>query len=166
MPAQETPFEIAIVGGGITGLTLAIGLLQRNIKFKIYERTRSFREIGAGIGFTPNAERAMKRLDPRIHAAFRKGATQNTEDWFNYVDGYNWKESEPEREETILRLYLGERGFEGCRRPDFLEELVSYIPEENIEFGKEIVAVADRGDDEKTLLSFRDGTSAEADVGK
>ncbi|GME66424.1 MFS general substrate transporter [Neofusicoccum parvum] len=166
MPQHEGPVTVAIVGGGITGLTLAIGLLRRNVNFTIYERARSFREIGAGIGFTPNAERAMKTLDPRIHAAFRKVATQNTEDWFNYVDGYNWDRANPDdtHEETILRLYLGERGFEGCRRPDFLEELVCLVPEEKVEFEKELVSVLEGGDNQKTVLLFRDGTSAEADV--
>ncbi|EOD53020.1 putative salicylate 1-monooxygenase protein [Neofusicoccum parvum UCRNP2] len=166
MPQHEGPVTVAIVGGGITGLTLAIGLLRRNVNFTIYERARSFREIGAGIGFTPNAERAMKTLDPRIHAAFRKVATQNIEDWFNYVDGYNWDRANPDdtHEETILRLYLGERGFEGCRRPDFLEELVCLVPEEKVEFEKELVSVLEGGDNQKTVLLFRDGTSAEADV--
>ena len=36
--SDDAPFEVAIVGGGIAGLTLAIGLLHRNIVFKIYER--------------------------------------------------------------------------------------------------------------------------------
>lgn len=166
MTAHEPPFEVAIIGGGITGLTLAIGLLRRKIPFKIYERATSFREIGAGIGFTPNAERAMKTLDPRIHAAFRTVAAQNDEDWFNYVDGYNWDVKDPDQEDTILRLYCGERGFEGCRRLDFLEELVKCVPEEFVEFEKDMVGVTERRNDEKILLSFRDGSTAEADVGE
>jgi len=87
--SDESQFEVAIIGGGITGLALAIGLLQRNIKFMIYERARTFREIGAGIGFNPNAERAMMALNPALHTAFRKVAAQNDEDYFYYVDGYN-----------------------------------------------------------------------------
>lgn len=34
---SSKPFNIAIVGGGISGLTLAIGLLERNIPITIYE---------------------------------------------------------------------------------------------------------------------------------
>lgn len=156
MSSHQSPFEVAIVGGGIAGLALAIGLLKRNVSFKIYERAHGFREVGAGIGFTPNAERAMNALDPAIHAAFRTVATQNNDDIFNYVDGSS--------EESILKLYLGERGFEGCRRPDFLEELVRHIPEDNVVFGKELVDVIDKGDGKKLQLVFRDGTSAEADT--
>jgi 2-polyprenyl-6-methoxyphenol hydroxylase-like FAD-dependent oxidoreductase len=35
--ATPKPFNIAIVGGGITGLTLAIALQQHNIPITIYE---------------------------------------------------------------------------------------------------------------------------------
>ena len=50
---EEQPLNVAIVGGGIAGLALAIGLLARDIQVRIYERASSFREIGAGIGFNP-----------------------------------------------------------------------------------------------------------------
>lgn len=164
--SEDAPFEVAIVGGGIAGLTLAIGLLRRNIPFKIYERAQGFREIGAGIGFTANAERAMLALDPRIHAGFRNLAFRNNEDNFYYVDGYHWDPSNPDHEETIFKMYLGERGFEGCRRPDFLEELVRHIPPQFVEFGKDFVSVKDDAEDSKCILSFRDGSTATADVGE
>lgn len=165
MSSQESSLEIAIVGGGIVGLSLALGLLRRDIKFKVYERARGFGEIGAGIGFTPNAERAMKKLDPRLHDAFRKVAARNSEDFFNYMDGYRWDKKDPNHEDTILRLYLGERGFEGCRRSDFLEDIVRHVPGEVVEFNREVVDVVERGENEKLRIIFRDGTSCEADVG-
>ncbi|KAL0253014.1 hypothetical protein SLS55_010685 [Diplodia seriata] len=164
MTSDEASFHVAIVGGGIVGLSMAVGLLRRNIEFTIFERAASFQELGAGIGFTRNAERAMQLLDPRIHAAFRTVAAQNTEDYFYYVDGFNWDRGNPEHEETILKLYLGERGFEGCRRSDFLKELVRHIPEEKVKFAKELMSAADMGDDGKVLLTFQDGTSADADI--
>ena len=165
MSSKESQFNVAIIGGGIVGLSLALGLLQHNIEFKVYERASHFGEIGAGIGFTPNAERAMKQLDPRLLDAFRKVAAKNSEDFFNYMDGSRWQEENPEHEDTILRLYLGERGFEGCRRSDFLEEIKQHIPSEVVEFDREVVDVVQRGDDRKLLIVFCDGTSAEADIG-
>jgi 2-polyprenyl-6-methoxyphenol hydroxylase-like FAD-dependent oxidoreductase len=163
---DEGRFEVAIIGGGITGLALAIGLLQRNIKFTVYERAHTFREIGAGIGFTPNAERAMTALNPALHAAFRKVAAQNDEDYFYYMDGYHYSKDNPSQEETILKLYLGERGFEGCRRHDFVAEMVKLIPSEYVKLDKDLVFAIENGDDERICLSFRDGSTARADVGK
>ncbi|XPS95368.1 hypothetical protein M3J09_004659 [Ascochyta lentis] len=163
--SDDSHLEVAIIGGGITGLALAIGLLQRNIKFRIYERAHTFREIGAGIAFTPNAERAMTALNPALHAAFRKVASQNEEDYFYYMDGYKYNEENPGHEETMLKLYLGERGFEGCRRPDFMAEMVKLIPAEYIELDKDLVSVSEEEEeDEKIRLSFRDCSTATADV--
>ncbi|KAJ4343983.1 hypothetical protein N0V95_006468 [Ascochyta clinopodiicola] len=156
--------QVAIIGGGITGLALAAGLLQRNIDFKIYERASAFREIGAGIAFTPNAERAMKLLNPAIHAAYRKVAVQNDEDYFYYMDGYNYSSERPEHEETMLKLYLGERGFEGCRRSDFMDEMVNLIPERDLQLNKDIVSVTEREDSGLIHLVFKDGSTATADV--
>lgn len=166
LEVSDEPFEVAIIGGGITGLVLAIGLLQRNIKFTIYERAPEFREIGAGIGFTPNAERAMTALNPALHNAFRKVAAQNDEDYFYYLDGNNHDGADPEHEETILKLYLGERGFEGCRRPDFMEEMLKLIPTEHIRLNKNLVSATEHESTGAINFVFKDGSTATADVGK
>ena len=155
--------DVAIVGGGITGVTLALGLLTRNIHARVYERASSFREIGAGIGFSPNAEWAMKVVDPRIHAAFKKVATPNASDWFQYVDGQH----DGDDIRLLFQVYLGERGFEGCARSEFLDELAKLLPDGAVEYKKNLdsVQVADQPDSEKLVLKFGDGTTATADVG-
>jgi salicylate hydroxylase len=44
---DREPIDIAIVGGGIGGLSLAIGLQQHgHIRIKIYEAASKFSEIG------------------------------------------------------------------------------------------------------------------------
>jgi salicylate hydroxylase len=166
--AERKPLEVAIIGGGITGVTLALGLLRRHVKFTIYERASSFREIGAGIGFTPNAERAMKILDGQIHQCFRKVAVQNGDDWFRYVDGYNHNRHDPEdtSERLMFKMYLGERGFEGCRRSDFLQGLVDLLPTEYIKFEKNLEYIEDVANGDRVTMRFRDGSSEQADVGK
>jgi 2-polyprenyl-6-methoxyphenol hydroxylase-like FAD-dependent oxidoreductase len=37
-----------------------VKLLKRNVSFTIYERAENFGELGVGITFTPNAQRAME----------------------------------------------------------------------------------------------------------
>jgi salicylate hydroxylase len=106
----------------------------------------------------------MKRLDGRIHECFRKVATRNTEDWFQYVDGYNSKNGDQDMdEELIFKLYLGERGFEGCRRSDFLEELVKLIPAEHVRFNRCLASIEEPSGN-KAQLRFTDGSTEEADV--
>jgi len=46
MPSEKEAPSIAIVGGGISGLVLAIGLVKRDISVQIYEQAKSFGEIG------------------------------------------------------------------------------------------------------------------------
>jgi salicylate hydroxylase len=69
------PFHLAIVGGGISGLTLAIALHQRNIPVTVYESAASFGEIGAGVGFQPNFVRTMERIAPGIKASYAAATT-------------------------------------------------------------------------------------------
>ncbi|KAH8196241.1 hypothetical protein TruAng_009598 [Truncatella angustata] len=154
-------FKVAIIGGGITGLVLGLGLLRRSVKFTIYERADSFCEIGAGIGFTPNAERAMEALDPAIHASFRKIAVQNEDDYFRYVDGFHHgpQDKANTAEAQFCKMYLGERGFEGCRRHDFIQELAGLMEADCIKFNKCLVSVNDG-----VVMKFDDGSIEQASV--
>ncbi len=52
--------EIAIIGGGITGLTTALALQKLGFSCKVYEQAPQLNEVGAGIWMQPNA---MKVLD-------------------------------------------------------------------------------------------------------
>jgi 2-polyprenyl-6-methoxyphenol hydroxylase-like FAD-dependent oxidoreductase len=54
--------DVAIVGGGIGGLTLAASLLQQSISVQVFEQDTELREIGAGIAIGGNATRLLQRL--------------------------------------------------------------------------------------------------------
>lgn len=54
--------EIAIVGAGIGGLTLALALEQKNISYVIYEQANSFEALGYGIQISPNAVHVLHAL--------------------------------------------------------------------------------------------------------
>jgi salicylate hydroxylase len=54
--------RIAIVGGGIGGLTAAASLLQAGFNVRVYEQSRLLSEVGAGINIGPNASRLLIRL--------------------------------------------------------------------------------------------------------
>ncbi len=168
---DEKPVEIAIIGGGIIGLVVALGLIHRKVNVKVYEQARSLREVGAGVAFTANAIKCMNLLDPNIVAALRSVATsngdpENPNDWLQWVDGYNQHSEDPKEEKLLFKLYAGYRGFEGCHRAHFLEALVKHIPEGVLKFQKRLDNLSEGGNDEKVLLRFCDGTSAEVDAGE
>lgn len=92
MSESKKPYNIAVVGGGIAGLTLTIGLLRNSIPVTLYEAAARFGEIGAGVGFGPNAVRAMALIDPKIKEAFDRRATWNQWEskkafWFDFRIG-------------------------------------------------------------------------------
>jgi 2-polyprenyl-6-methoxyphenol hydroxylase-like FAD-dependent oxidoreductase len=49
--------KVAIVGGGICGLSLALNLHRRGIACRVYERAPQIRELGVGITLLPHAMR-------------------------------------------------------------------------------------------------------------
>jgi 2-polyprenyl-6-methoxyphenol hydroxylase-like FAD-dependent oxidoreductase len=54
--------DIAIVGGGIGGLTLALALHQRGLACRVYESAAEVKELGVGITLLPHAMREMTAL--------------------------------------------------------------------------------------------------------
>lgn len=54
--------EIAILGGGVAGVSTAIALKQRGFDVRIYERHQTASDIGAGIVAWPNAAYVLDRL--------------------------------------------------------------------------------------------------------
>ena len=54
--------RIAIVGGGIGGLTLALALRQRGMAAEIFEQAPELTEIGAAVALSANSTRELQRL--------------------------------------------------------------------------------------------------------
>ncbi|KYK53980.1 hypothetical protein DCS_05929 [Drechmeria coniospora] len=172
--APDEQVEIAIVGGGIIGLVLTVGLLRVGAKVKVYEQAQGFREIGAGIAFTANAIRCMHLIDGGIPVALRSsgsvatsnGGEEDPNDYLRWIDGFDRKRGdEPRGQRLLYKLDAGYRGFEGCRRDQFLEALVKIVPPDVVELKKRLESITDGGGaDEKLRLAFADGTTAEADI--
>ena len=54
--------EVAIIGGGICGLSLALHLKQRGIGARVYERAPEIKALGVGITLLPHAMREFSAL--------------------------------------------------------------------------------------------------------
>ncbi|CAK9783594.1 FAD/NAD(P)-binding domain-containing protein [Cutaneotrichosporon oleaginosum] len=161
-------FTVAIVGGGIAGLTLAIALHARNVNVTVYERAAAFGEIGAGVSFTPNAVEAMKVCHMGVYDAFERVCTRVTSPekraagvFFDYVKGYDPSlgPGEMPKIEFTLRSAYGQNA---VHRAHFLDELVKLLPADIARFGKGLVSVSQDG--EEAEMRFEDGSTARADV--
>ncbi|KAI1336081.1 mannitol 1-phosphate dehydrogenase 2 [Xylariaceae sp. FL0016] len=175
--SSPKPFNIAIVGGGITGLTLAISLLKNNVPVVIYESAAQFGEIGAGVGFGPNAVRAMEMISPDIKDGFERCRTHQWESkdhvWFTVRVGDHRKANVDGnvKEDGQQHYKVGDAIFEvqftadgskgGVHRAHFLNQLVKLIPESVPQFGKRLQDVTKAHDSDDIILHFADGTSAQ-----
>lgn len=67
---MKTGTRIAVVGGGIVGLGLALALKQRGIACRVYESVPEVTEIGVGITLLPHAMRELALLGvlPQLEA--------------------------------------------------------------------------------------------------
>ncbi|KAI7774814.1 hypothetical protein LA080_007784 [Diaporthe eres] len=175
---SQKPFTIAIVGGGIGGVALAIGLAARNVPFHIYESAPSFGEIGAGVTFGPNVIRAMHGLSPDMLRAYSKHVTTNeppelADTFLTYRRGWLPDgEDETWMPPKIFNMVNRVQEVDGMtfpvrccvHRAKLLDELVRLLPEGSASFNKTFVSVTENGSDTGggVVLTFADGSTAAA----
>ena len=165
--AEGKKFEIAIIGGGIAGMTLAIALHHRNVPVTIYEQAAQFGEIGAGVSFSPNAVQAMKYCHQGVYDAFEKVCVRNQwpskqRVWFDYLDGYSGEISADGYQEAAFTI-SNALGQNGVHRARFIDEMVHLVPENIARFRKRLQTIT-QGSHGKLIMQFEDGSSAEADA--
>lgn len=69
---------IGIVGGGIGGLSLALGLANGGHSVRVFEQAAAFGQVGADVNLTPNATRALDGLDAEVGRRVRETAARPT----------------------------------------------------------------------------------------
>jgi salicylate hydroxylase len=174
--AATPPLRIAIVGGGIGGLTLLLGLLKHSsrdlIQPHLYEAAPAFAEIGAGVAFGSNSIRAMELLDPAVAAAYNRHATFHLDHdarerkvWSSYRMGMDGRapSNTLKAGDHIHEVHVSvERS--SVHRARFLEAMTELLPRDGgfVSFSKRVVSIAETSDGVK--LEFADGTSADADA--
>jgi 2-polyprenyl-6-methoxyphenol hydroxylase-like FAD-dependent oxidoreductase len=72
--------EVAIVGGGIAGLGLALNLHRRGIACRVYESAPEIKELGVGITILPHAMRELAALG--LEDELKASGIENTESCF------------------------------------------------------------------------------------
>lgn len=176
---------IAIIGGGIGGIALAIGLAAQHVPFHIYEAAPSFGEIGAGITFGANVIRAIHGLSPAMLAAYARHVTANEPEalvdaFLTYRKGFlddgvvfdeeAWERCRRWRPEAIFHLRGKVQQVGGTEFPvrccvhraHLLDEWVRLLPPGSATFGKTLVQIVEDEDEEANVvrLTFSGGSTA------
>lgn len=169
--SRTKPFKIAIVGGGLGGLALAIGLHRRGVPIHVYESAPEFSEIGAGLTFATNAIRALGLIDPDLVVGFRKHFKKNPPGFFmNIRFAVNPKPgNEGQNDYKMGDLLYELRDDEECgyiHRARLLEVMVGLLPPNLCSFRKTLVDIEElsRAEGDGVNLVFSDGTNAKADA--
>ncbi|KAL6883205.1 hypothetical protein HDV57DRAFT_478643 [Trichoderma longibrachiatum] len=161
--------DVAIVGGGIGGLALAIGLQQHaHIRTKIYEAASKFSEIGAGVFFGANAIRAMSLIHPSVGEAYARISTtvgweSRANTYFDFILAHELHGLPTATPIISPKLSATER-HSTAHRAHFVDELIRLIPRGMAHFGKRLTDISRDKVREKTVMVFADGTTAEADA--
>jgi salicylate hydroxylase len=148
--------RVAIIGGGIGGLTAALALTQAGAEVQVYEAAAELREIGAGVSLHPNAMRVLRAAG--VEDAVR--AVGGRSPWTAIRDGITGRViSRTSQAQQAARL-----GIEGAtvHRADLLDILARALPPGTVTLGKRCNAV--RNDSAVAIATFADGGTAEADV--
>jgi salicylate hydroxylase len=147
--------RIAVIGGGIGGLTAARALLRRGLEVHVYESSPELKEIGAGVALGPNAMKALRSLD--LEAPVRAIGYQS-----DYQQLRTWKGRIISRTDPMISARRF--GASGCtiHRADLLDVLAQSIPAGIVSLSARCEAVT-TGDD-GAAARFTDGTQIEADV--
>jgi salicylate hydroxylase len=147
--------RIAVIGGGIGGLTAARALLRRGLEVHVYESSPELKEIGAGVALGPNAMKALRSLDLEepVRAAGYQSQFQQLRTWKGRVI------SRTDATATAQRF-----GATGCtiHRADLLDVLARSIPAEAVRLSARCQTVV-TGDD-AAAARFTDGSEADADI--
>ena len=149
--------SIAIIGGGIGGLTAASVLLRAGFDVQVYEQAKALGEVGAGINIGPNAARILHRLGIG-DALGQCGVKPATFDQRRWDDG-----------RILLRSPLGQAvestfgvPYYTFHRGDLHRVLAETIPAERVHLAHRFTHRIDRGDWVEAY--FENGAAISADV--
>ena len=139
--------RIAIVGGGIGGLTAALALREFGIEAEVYEQAPALLDVGAAIALWPNALRVLDRLGLKATIIEHAGEM----DEIRWLDRYG---------HLLNRVAIPQSV--ALHRADLQSTLLHALPPGWIRLGHALKAYDVRKD--KIVASFTQGDEIEADL--
>lgn len=149
----EKRLRVAVVGGGIGGLTTAIALREAGLQVEVFEQAPKVSEVGAGLGVAPNAVEVLKRLGLGKQIA----AIETPLDGFTLRRWNGQIINHLKASET--RSYIDGSP---VHRADLLMMLHDALPEEVVHAGKKCVGL--QQDKSGVQIAFADGSTSIADA--
>jgi salicylate hydroxylase len=149
--------KVAVIGGGIGGLSAALALCQAGFEVEVYEQAQELTEVGGGINMGPNAVRVLQRLGLR-EGLDREGVRPVGTHQRRWQDGRTLQRAplNPRCEELYGAPHMT------LHRADLLAVIAAGFPAEQIHLGHRLVGLAECGDGVEAW--FENGARITADV--
>ena len=130
--------KVAVIGGGIGGLTAAVALLQAGFDVRVYEQAPELTEVGGGINMAPNATRVLRRLG-LAKGLDREGVRPLGTHQRRWQDGRTLQRSplNPLCEELYGAPHMT------IHRADLLSVIAAAFPAGRVHLGHRLVGLAD-----------------------
>ena len=157
---MTTPLRIAIIGGGIGGLSAALSLYQAGFDVAVYEQAPELTEVGGGINMAPNAIGILQLLGlgPGLD---REGVRPLSTHQRRWQDGRTLQKAplNPRCEQLYGAPHMT------LHRADLLNVIAEALPPEHIHLGHRLVGLEDKGDRVEARFANGIGITAELLVG-
>jgi 2-polyprenyl-6-methoxyphenol hydroxylase-like FAD-dependent oxidoreductase len=139
--------RIAIIGGGIGGLTAALALKQFGFQSEVFEQAPALLDVGAAIAIWPNAMRVLERLQLSEKILEKAGV----------MEAIEWRD-----QNGFLINHVSIPAAVALHRADLQSTLLHALPPESIHLDQALVNYKPQGD--KLVALFAHGDSVEADI--
>lgn len=139
--------RIAIIGGGIGGLTVALALEEFGFEAEVYEQAPELLDVGAAIAIWPNAMRVLKRLRLAEKILAHAGA----------MNEIRWLD---QRGFLLNRVSMPKSV--ALHRADLQSTLLHAVKTDSIHLGHSLIAHEQHSD--KVIAKFANNHAIEADV--
>jgi salicylate hydroxylase len=149
--------SIAVIGGGIGGLSTALSLSKAGHDVHVYEQARAIGAIGAGIQISPNASKILYRLGLAETMA-RTGVTPLWRHQRRWDDGRTLSRG-PVGPQAEARYGAPSYNF---HRADLIAILADALPADRLHVGHRLEALHDDGT--KVEARFANGATSVSDV--
>ena len=142
--------QIAIIGGGIGGLTAALALRQAGFEAEVYEQAPALLDVGAAIAIWPNAMRVLDRLQVGDKIREQAGVMEE----IRWLDQHG-------RLLNRVRIATISAPAVALHRADLQHILQRSLPASSIHLGHTFVEQQQRGD--RMMAKFASGDSIKAE---